>query len=191
MILINMTRWERFCGFLLRKAGWTVDGSIAPDKLCVILAAPHTSILDFVVCYLYYKSLGATPHAIVKKEFFKGPLKPLLAAMGAIPLDRSNPAAGIKGVIDRMKESEEVFHLAIAPEGTRKPVKKWKTGYHTIAKALDCPVYLGYFDWGKKHIGYVQSYPLTDNARKDTDEIQLIYSKMNIRGKHPEKFITG
>lgn len=185
-----MSKWAEFCGWALRKWGWTVDGEIAKDKTAILLAVPHTSILDFVVCYLYYTSKGATPHSLVKKEFFFWPLGNLLTRLGGIPLDRKNPVRGIKGTIDRMKNSDEVFHLAIAPEGTRKPVKRWKTGYHTMAKALDCPVYLGHIDWGTKHIGYTETYPLTDDAQKDTQGIQAYYERHNFKGRHPEKFVT-
>lgn len=185
-----MTKWEKFCGFMLRKLGWTVDGEVAPEKVAVLLAVPHTSIWDFPVCYLYYKSLGQKPHAIVKKEMFFWPLGPILSKLGAIPIDRRNSVGTIKGVIDRMKNTDEKFHLSIAPEGTRGPVKHWKTGYHTIARALNCPVYLGYVDWGTKHIGYTRTFPLTDNPREDTEKIQQIYASMNVSGKHPEKFVT-
>ncbi len=185
-----MTRWGRFCGWMLQKLGWTVDGEVAKDKVAVILAAPHTSIWDFAICYLFYQSKGVKPRAFVKKEMFFWPFGPILRKLGGIPLDRRNPVYAIKGIIDRMKNSDEVFHLAIAPEGTRKPVKRWKTGYHLIARTLDCPVWLGYIDWRTKHIGYTYSYPLTDNAADDTRGIQAYYEKLNISGKHPENFVT-
>lgn len=169
--------------------GWTVDSGAAPEQKCVILGAPHTSMWDFVISYLYYASTGHKISCIVKDSFFKGPLKPIMLALGGVPVDRKNPTASIKKVIDNMKEGE-CFHLAIAPEGTRKPVRKWKTGYHTIAKALDCPVYLGYFDWGTKHVGHGEIFPLSDDARADTAAIQQKYKEMGIKGKHPEKFVT-
>lgn len=186
----SLSRWSKFCAWALRKWGWTVDGEVARDKVAVLLAVPHTSILDFLVCYLYYTSLGATPHALVKKELFFWPLGPALLKMGGIPLDRKNPVATIKGTIDKMKNSDEVFHLAIAPEGTRKAVSRWKTGYHTIARALDAPVYLGHIDWGTRHIGYTESYPLTDDIRKDTEGIQAYYASHSYQGRHPELFKT-
>lgn len=185
-----MASWQKFCAWALKKWGWTIDGEIAKDKMAVILAAPHTSIMDFFVCYLFYTSKGATPHALVKKELFFWPVGPMLLKMGAIPLDRKNPVYTIKGTIDRMKNSDEVYHIAIAPEGTRKPVKRWKTGYHTIARALDCPVYPGHIDWGTKHIGYTEAFPLTDDARKDTERLQEYYRNLGAKGRHPELFVT-
>ncbi|MBQ7508291.1 MAG: hypothetical protein IJT52_03080, partial [Spirochaetales bacterium] len=87
-------------------------------------------------------------------------------------------------------EAEDTFILAIAPEGTRKPVKRWKTGYHVIARAVRCPVYMGYFDWGRKRVSVGEKVELTDDARADTDRIQALYEEMHLQGKHPEGYIT-
>lgn len=184
----KITSWGRFCGKLLKWFGWTVDSAPTPDDKAIILAAPHTSLLDFPVCYLFYKSIGETPHALVKKELFFWPMGTLLRKMGAIPLDRSNATASMKRVIDEVRNAEGRFHLSIAPEGTRKPVKKWKTGYHTLATAIGCPVYLGYIDWKHKHIGTGERMDLTGTPREDTDRIQAAYARLDVAGRHPEKF---
>jgi 1-acyl-sn-glycerol-3-phosphate acyltransferase len=87
-------------------------------------------------------------------------------------------------------DKKELMHLAIAPEGTRKPVSRWKTGYHFIATAANIPVYLCYFDWGRKYIEVSQKVELTSDANADTRRIQNIYEKMNLTARHPEKYIT-
>ena len=107
---------------------------------------------------------------MVKKEMFFPPLGWIVRAMGGIPVDRSNPSAIVRSVIREM-ETREHFHLAIAPEGTRKPVARWKTGYHLIARTAGIPVYLGYFDWKRKLIGCGEKVELTDDAAADTRRI--------------------
>ena len=184
-----MSRWAKFCGWLLRKMGWTSVGGPCPEDKAIILGVPHTSAWDFVVSYLFYAQFGKKAKVMIKKEFFVWPAGPLLRKLGGVPTDRSNAAALVKGLIDEMEKDKE-FILAIAPEGSRKPVKKWKTGYHTIAKAVNCPVYLGYFDWGRKRISKGEQFPLTDDARADTDKIQAIYETMGLRGKNPKGYIT-
>ena len=82
------------------------------------------------------------------------------------------------------------IHLAIAPEGTRKAVRKWKTGFHTIAKECDIPVYLGYFDWKTKRVGRGNRFEITDDARADMQRIQEIYEQMHMEGKHKEGYVT-
>ena len=109
--------------------------------------------------------------------------------MGGIPVDRSNSAALVRSLIEEMN-SREHFHLAIAPEGTRKPVKRWKSGYHLIARDANVPVYLGYFDWKRKRVGRGQKVELTDDAAADTKRIQEIYEKMDLGARYPENYIT-
>ncbi|MBQ3996673.1 MAG: 1-acyl-sn-glycerol-3-phosphate acyltransferase, partial [Bacteroidales bacterium] len=126
---------------------------------------------------------------MIKKELFFWPLGPVIKAMGGVPTDRKNATTLVKSIITAMEE-DEMFHLAIAPEGTRKPVKRWKTGYHLISRAVDCPVYLCYFNWGTKHIGLGPKVDLTDDAKADTEKIQALYEEMHLVGKHPKNYIT-
>lgn len=182
--------WAKFCGWILRKLGWTIDGGAAPERVCVILGVPHTCIGDFFVSYLFYTSIGHKARIMVKQEFFKWPVAGLMKKMGAIPVDRSNGATLVRSVVTAMKESDGEFHLCIAPEGTRKPVHKWKMGYHLIAKAMNCPVYLGYFDWKTKHISIGERFEISDNARADTDLIQQKYEDLHLSAKHPERYVT-
>ena len=170
--------------------GWTTVGGPVPENKAIILGVPHTSAMDFIVSYLFYTQFGAQKaHVMIKKEFFFWPVGPLLRKMGAVPVDRTNATSMVKSLIDQM-EDKDTFILAIAPEGTRKAIKRWKTGYHLIAKSVGCPVYLGYFDWGTKRVSAGEKVELTDDARADTERIQAIYEKMGMKGKHPEGFVT-
>ena len=180
-------RWAKFCGFLLKKLGWTsIGGPMEGDK-AIVLGVPHTSFMDFPICYLFYAQFGRVAHIMVKKELFFWPLGPILRSFGAVPVDRRNAAASVKSIIAAFNEAE-VFHLAIAPEGTRKPVKKWKTGFHLIAKETGATVYLGYFDWGKKEISVGEPIVLTDDPKADLERIYDSYRTMGLVGKHKEKF---
>ena len=175
---------------MLRKMGWTTVGGPVPEKKAIILGVPHTSAKDFIVSYLFYTQFAAQKaYVMIKKEFFFWPIGPLIKKMGGIPVDRSNATALVKSLIEQM-ENKDTFILAIAPEGTRKANKKWKTGYHLIAKTANVPVYLGYFDWGRKRVSAGEKVELTDDARADTERIQAIYETMHLQGKHPEGFIT-
>ena len=173
----------------MKTLGWTVDSDPAPEDKCIILGVPHTSAWDFVISYLYYTSVGGKAYVMIKKEFFFWPIGGLIRKMGGVPVDRKNAASLVLSVIHEMNK-EEKFHLAIAPEGTRKAVKRWKTGFHTIAKQTGVPVYLGYFDWGRKHVGRGEKVELTDDARADMARIQEIYEGMHLTGKHPDGYIT-
>lgn len=180
----------RFARFLLERTGWALEGGVVPEDKCVFLQAPHTSLWDFVIGYLYYRAVGGKLHIMIKKEMFFFPLGALLRSMGGFPIDRSKPQAMIMSVVHRM-QGEGIFHLAICPEGTRKPVHKWKTGYHTIAREAGVPVYLAYIDWKRKRVGSGEKFTLTENAREDTDRIQKAYEEMGLGAKHPERYFTN
>ena len=169
--------------------GWTIDSEVVPVDKCIILGAPHTSIWDFVVAYLYYEAVGGSARCMIKKELFFPPLGWIIRAMGGFPIDRKNSTEVVMSTIHEMEKASK-FHLAIAPEGTRKPVKNWKTGFHLIARQAGVPVYLGYFDWGTKHVGQTDAVELTDDARADMKRIQQLYEQMHLTGKHPSDYIT-
>ena len=181
--------WSKFCGWALRKMGWTSVGGPMTEKKAIVLGVPHTSTGDFLVSYLFYAQFGKKARIMIKKEFFFFPLGPVLRALGAIPVDRGSAAAMVKGLIAEMDRTDE-FHLAMAPEGTRKPVARWKTGYHLIARETGATVYAGYFDWGRKRISCGERFPLTNDARADTERLQRHYEAMGLEGKNKGGFIT-
>lgn len=84
------------------------------------------------------------------------PLRSFLMALGALPVDRSPQTKHryVDQLAQVFSENEEIF-LCMAPEGTRKPVKKWKTGFYHISQKAQVPIIVCYLDYQKKeaHIG--------------------------------------
>lgn len=178
--------------FILTKVlGWHYKYDIPEDlNKFIILAAPHTSIWDFAFGFFYCRAQGKKLHVMIKKESFFFPVGALLKAMGGFPMDRENPQATMMRLIHEF-ENNDSYILAICPEGTRKPVHKWKTGYHTIATHAGVPVYMGYFDYAAKEVGLLpEPVEITADARKDTDRIQERYKEMNLTALHPEGYVT-
>ena len=182
-------RWARFCGWALKKIGWESVGGPMKEKKAIVLGVPHTSVWDFLVSYLFYTQFGKVAHIMIKKEFFFWPLGPILRACGAVPVDRESAASMVRSLIHEMDQADE-FHLAIAPEGTRKAVKRWKTGFHLIARETGATVYVGYYDWGRKRISVGEPFELTDDPKADMQRIYDIYRPMGIQGKHKDGFIV-
>lgn len=181
----------KFAKFILEKTGWTLIGEPAPERCCIYLEAPHTSIWDFLIGYLYYRAKGHKLRVMIKQEAFFFPVGNLLKALGGFPINRKNPQKTIMSIVHEMESDvTKPFHLAICPEGTRRPVKKWKTGYHTIATQANIPVYITIVDWGHKKTGIVCKAELTGNARADTDRIQQIYEDLKPIALHPKNFVT-
>lgn len=167
--------------------GWKAVNGVMPHKKAIIIGVPHTSAWDFVLSYLFYTSVGGVANVMVKKEFFFWPVGYFLRKMGAIPIDRSKGASVVKQIIAEMNQ-RDVMHLAITPEGTRELNKRWKAGFHTIAKATGAVVYLGFFDFGKKEVGWVDTLELTDDPQEDIRRMKAYYRQRGVVGKHPSRF---
>ncbi len=170
--------------------GWKAIGGIAPEKKCIILGVPHTSLWDFFISWIYYKSVGGQAHIMVKKKFFFWPACYLLNYMGAIAVEDSKGASLVKQMVNEFSKRKQL-HLAIAPEATRKPTARWKGGFHTIARAANVPVYMGYFDWGKKEVGFKDKIELTDDLAADLKRVRQWYKDKGVVAKYPDKFTCG
>lgn len=180
-------RMKLFCNYLLKLFGWKLVNGIMPHKKAIMIGAPHTSSWDFVLSYLFYTAAGGTAYVMMKKEFFFWPLGFLLKKMGALPVDRSKGMSVVNQVITEMNSRDEM-HLAITPEGTRQLTKRWKTGFHTIAKATGATVYLGFFDFGRKEIGWIDTFELSNDPKADTKRMKAYYRNRNVKGKHPDLY---
>lgn len=179
--------WRSVCKLLLKMMGWKPVNGKMPHKKAIIIGVPHTSNWDFVISYLYYTSVGGVAHTMIKKEFFFWPIGALLKKLGGIPIDRSKGVSVIMQTIKEINNREEM-HLAITPEGTRSLNKRWKAGFHTIAKATGATVYLGFFDFKKKEIGWLETLELTDDVVADIRRMKSWYRMQGVVGKYPDKF---
>ncbi|MCQ2143880.1 MAG: 1-acyl-sn-glycerol-3-phosphate acyltransferase [Bacteroidales bacterium] len=181
---------QTFARFLLKMMGWQATAPKVPEKRCIRVGVPHTSIYDFVVGYIYYRSVGGRMKTMIKKEAFFWPLGPILKAMGGIPVDRGHAEGLVRSLIHEMENEEGDLHLVICPEGTRRATKRWKTGYHTIAREAGIPVYMGHFDYEKKEVGRGELFELTDDARGDTNRLQALYEAHGYAAMYPERYTT-
>ncbi len=174
---------------LLKILGWKIVGGAAPEMQCIIIGAPHTSAWDFIISWLFYTSVGGKASIMVKQEFFFWPTGGLLKKAGGIPIDRSKGANVIRQTINLFRD-RDYLHLAITPEGTRSKTKKWKAGFHIIATEANVPVYLGWFDWGRKEISIGEKFELTGDAKKDIVRMKKFYREKGVKGKFPAMFST-
>ena len=145
--------------FYFNKTGWTVAGEI-PSHInkAVLVAGGHTSNWDLIYSLGTMFTLNKNFKFIIKQEALVFPIKNFLLALGALPVNRSPKEKHnyVDQLASTFADKSEMF-LCIAPEGTRKSVKKWKTGYYYIAKKSNVPIIVCYLDYKTKvaHIGKV------------------------------------
>lgn len=159
---------------LLRMFGWQI-GAGPPDLgKAVVIAAPHSSNRDFFLGIALVFALRLDIHFIGKQELFRGPLGPIMRWLGGLPVNRKQP----EGVVDQtvaLFASRERLLLAVAPEGTRKPVPRWKSGFYRIAMGAGVPIVPGYFDNGRKVLGFGQAFLPTGDMVADLATLREFY----------------
>ncbi len=167
----------------LRVARWRTVGTV-PQR-AVLVGAPHTSNWDWVLTLLLAWDNDIQIKLLVKQEFFRGPLGPLLRATGAVALDRSSPGATIRDLL-RDAEGDEPFVIGLAAEGTRSRGEYWKSGFYRIAHQSGLPITLAFLDAPSRTVGWGPTFAPTGNVHADMDLIRDFYADKT--GIKPEGF---
>jgi 1-acyl-sn-glycerol-3-phosphate acyltransferase len=166
---------------------WRLEGNVDFSKntikKAVIIAAPHTSWHDFYIGLLLRKITGIKANFIGKKELFKWPFGIYFRSIGGKPVDRSSKANMVEQIV-QIFEQEEEFRLTLAPEGTRKKVKDWKTGFYYIAKEARVPIIMFTLDFEHKRNVISEPFYPSGDIDKDFQYIRGFFK--DVKGKIPE-----
>jgi len=173
------TRWV--ARSVLRATGWKVVGTLPNVPKAVMIVAPHSSNWDGFLGFAAKIALGFEVRVLGKAQLFWWPLGPLLKKLGAIPLDRSSPQGTIGQAVRLIRRSERMWY-AITPEGTRKRVEHWKSGFWKIARDAGVPIIPAYFDYPSKTIGVGELFWPTPDLEADMAAIRAWYRPW--RGKN-------
>ncbi|KAF1708494.1 acyltransferase [Pseudoxanthomonas sangjuensis] len=172
---VRPNRFARWLGrSVLRLGGWRVVGEFPDLPKLVIIAAPHSSNWDGIWGMAAKIALGVRVHVLGKAQLFWWPLGPILRKLGAVPIDRSAAHGTVGQAIDLISGSERIWYT-LAPEGTRKRVEKWKSGFLKIARGAGVPVLMVYFHYPERIIGIGDLYWPTDDAAADMARIREWY----------------
>jgi 1-acyl-sn-glycerol-3-phosphate acyltransferase len=167
----------------LKLLGWKlIDLPQRPPK-AVVIAYPHTSNWDFPMTLLALAALPYGAQWVGKDTMFRGPLGPIMRALGGVAVNRRERTGFVERVADEFRHREN-FHLIIATEGTRRRQDGWKSGFYRIALAAKVPVIMATVDYGKREVGLLASLELSGNEAADVARIAECYE--NRTGYHPE-----
>ncbi len=179
-------RWlARFIYFKI--LGWKITGNTTFSKdtikKSVIIAVPHTSWHDFFIGILLRKIVNVKTNFVAKKELFKWPFGWYFRAVGGAPLDRTSGQNKVEAIA-RLFDDKDEFRLTLAPEGTRKKVEHWKTGFYYIAKAANVPIIMFTLDFKNKQNHISEPFYPTDDVDADFNFMRSFYK--GVIGKRPE-----
>ena len=177
-------RRRKWAAWLLQRLGWRLTMVPPPVPRCLVVVYPHTSNWDFPLGLLTRFASGWPVHWVGKHTLFRGPVGTLFRHWGGIPIDRRQPGGFIDGMVAAFRERDSLM-VAIAPEGTRKYVAGWKSGFYRIALAAGVPVGIGYIDYGARRLGLETYIHLTGDVEADMARIRAAYAGM--RGLRPDE----
>lgn len=168
---------------MLRLFGWSIQGE-APDlPKFVAIAAPHTSNWDFYFGIAAVFAMGIRVSWLGKHTLFRPPFGAFFRWLGGIPADRAASHGLVEQTIHALNAHERMI-VAMAPEGTRKRVEKWRTGFYRIAQGARLPILLAYFDYAQRAVGLGPLFHPTGDLDADLEKILEFYS--TIVGKRPK-----
>jgi 1-acyl-sn-glycerol-3-phosphate acyltransferase len=135
----------------LRLSGFRFDGDFPDEPKMMIIVVPHTSAWDVFVALAVVWALGLGAHWIGKHTIFRWPFAGLMRWLGGIPV-RRDAAQGLVDQVVAEFDRHEAFVLGLAPEGTRRKVDRWRSGFWHIARQSGAPIVAASIDYDGRRV---------------------------------------
>ena len=155
---------------VLRLMGWRMTGPWPDEPKLIVVLAPHSSNIDFILSVAVFWGLGLKTSYLAKHSLFRFPLGPIMRGLGGIPVDRRAPQ-GMVGQLLTQFSSREQLVVGITPEGTRGEVREWKSGFARIAVEGNIPVLPAIVNYSERMIYFqpvIKDIPVADDVLQAT-----------------------
>ncbi len=172
---------------VLRLAGWRVTGQLPNIRKVMAAVAPHTSNWDFVVGVAVMWALDLRLSFFGKHTLFNGPFGAWMRWIGGIPVDRS-AAQGLVGAAVQAYRDHDSIWFAVAPEGTRKKVEHFKSGFMHIATQANVPVMMVSIDLVDRVVHFGEVIQPSGDVAADVARIEAYFAPLkqkveSVRGR--------
>ncbi len=175
---------QRTAQTVAKYVDWRVTVEQPVPQKCVIIGAHHTSSTDLWATFLLTAALGVKFRWIAKDTLFWGPLGWIFRPLGGIPVNRRKSTNFVEQMATLFQQ-EDVLHLVISPEGTRRQTDCWKKGFYYIALTAQVPVVMGFADYKRKVVGLGPSFIPSGDIQVDMQLIREFYT--TITGRYPDR----
>ncbi len=166
---------RRLARWFIGVCGWKLVGDFPDVDRLVLIAAPHSSWLDGFWGLVIKVAVGIDISFMGKRELFVGPLGWVVRKLGGIPVERNATHGVVEQMAERFKRGQPLW-LGIAPEGTRKAVSKWRTGFWHIARAAEVPILPVYFHYPERTIGIGPLFVTSADVNADLQRLRTFYA---------------
>lgn len=138
-------------GAVLKLLGWKIVGQFPAQEKLLIIVAPHTSNWDFIIAMAAKFYMGVRVRYLMKSEINIWPFRSILKWSGGVPVYRYEKTDILEQTADWLMGEDNVW-LGLSPEGTRRKIEKWKTGFLRIAEQANVPIFVVGLDGANKQI---------------------------------------
>jgi 1-acyl-sn-glycerol-3-phosphate acyltransferase len=176
---------KRFARWLLRLAGWQLEGARPEFERYVLIAAPHTSNWDFPLMMAFAAAFDIKINWLAKHNLFFPPVGWIMRAMGGMPIVRHQNKNVVDGMVAAFSETSSLV-LVVPTEGTRERTEYWKSGFYHIARQAGVPIVPSFLDFGRKRGGFGPALEVTHDVVADMQYFRDFYRGME--GKFPDQF---
>ncbi len=157
--------------WLLRRMGWTVHFHGLPALQGVLAVYPHTSNWDFVNLVTVKWAVGIPVRFWGKDSLFRIPVfGRWLRYLGGIPVERTSSKGVVGDTVAQIQAARargEYFWLALAPEGTRKHIPGWRSGFYRTAVQAGVPLGLVKVNYARREVTVTDFLQLTGDETHD------------------------
>lgn len=176
----RLVRW--IASLVIRCARWRVVGEFPDLPRLVAIAAPHSSNWDGILGISFAYSMGVRATWMGKNSLFRNGLDGLMRGLGGIPTDRSNPRGAVGQMAEMLRTTREPLWLFLAPEGTRKVVRKWRTGFWHIASEAQVPILLVAIDFPNRRFIVGPLFTTSEDKAADLERLYDHYRQFQGKG---------
>lgn len=169
---------------VLTALGWRFEGSFPDEPKMVVVAYPHTSNWDFFIFLAALAHHGISASFLAAQGLFIGPFGWFLRRSGGIAVDQSEARAVVADATSAFADADQMV-LVLAPEGTRRAVPVWRSGFWRIADAADVPVVMAAVDYEQRRITIGPSERIAGDPIAWMQRARAFYASSS--GLHPER----
>ncbi len=184
LVIVSAYLWQRAAKMSLRLVGWSLVADLPATQKYLLIGAPHTSNWDFPIALLMLAGMGLKLYWVGKDSLFKGIKGTVMRKLGGIPVERGARKNFVGQIVD-LYNSRDKMVLTIAPEGTRKYLDHWKTGFYNIALNAKIPIALGFVDYHSKTCGVGGYFTPSGDREADLKTLRKFYADKS--GKFPQQ----
>ena len=170
---------NRLARWTVRRLGWRVKFDGLPGLQGVLVVYPHTSNWDFVILILVKWAIGVPVRFWGKEKLFRIPLFGVwLSWLGGVPVERTSSRGVVGQAVDQFAQARlqgQYFWLALAPEGTRKLISGWRSGFYQTTLRAGVPLGLVRFDYRLREVVVTDFITLTGDETVDFKRIASAY----------------